>query len=94
MDKYPDHAENLVSLKRIEGQVRGVQKMIEDGKYCVDILIQLQAVISALAAVEEKILGKHFEGCVAKALSGGRAAEKEKKLKEIMLLIRKFRRSP
>ena len=59
MKKNPDHQDNLVALRRIEGQVRGVQGMIEKRKYCVDILTQLQAIKGALSRVEEKILDKH-----------------------------------
>ena len=92
MGKYPDHSGNLVSLRRIEGQVRGIQRMIEEGKYCVDILNQIHAVISALARVEDKILGKHFEGCVAKAVNGKSAPDKQHKLEEILQLIHQFRK--
>jgi DNA-binding FrmR family transcriptional regulator len=92
MDRYPNHAENLVALRRIEGQIRGIQKMIQTRKYCVDILIQIRAVISALASVEDKILEKHFQGCVTKAALGKSLSEKQKKLKEILQLIRKFRK--
>jgi len=91
MKGYPDHGENLVSLKRIEGQVRGIQNMIKERKYCIDILIQLRAVILALAAVEEKILEKHFRGCVTDAVSGKSMRNKEQKLKEILQLIHRFR---
>ena len=92
MSKYPNHNENLISLRRIEGQIRGIQHMIEERKYCVDILIQVRAVISALACVEDKILEKHFEGCVTNAVNGRSKSEKQQKLKEIMLLIKKFRK--
>lgn len=92
MGKYPNHADNLVSLKRIEGQVRGIQRMIEEGKYCVDILNQIHAVIYALARIEDKVLERHFEGCVAKAVHGNSAADKKKKLKEILQLIHQFRK--
>jgi len=85
MGKYSNHNENLVSLRRIEGQIRGIQHMIEERKYCVDILIQVRAVISALACVEDKILEKHFEGCVTNAVNGRSKSEKQQKLKEIML---------
>ncbi|MCX5700430.1 MAG: metal-sensitive transcriptional regulator [Candidatus Omnitrophica bacterium] len=91
MDKYPDHASNLVSLRRIEGQIRGIQKMIEGRKYCVDILIQVRAVMRAIARVEENILEKHFAGCVTEAVMGSSVKEKENKLKEIMKLIHQFR---
>ena len=56
MTKNPDHQDNLVALRRIEGQVRGVQKMIEERKYCIDILNQIHAVKGALSKVEERIL--------------------------------------
>jgi len=92
LGKYPDHSGNLVSLRRIEGQVRGIQRMIEEGEYCVDILNQVHAVISALARVEDKILEKHFEGCVTKAVNGKSAQDKQRKLKEILGLIHQFRK--
>lgn len=88
MDRYPDHSDNLLSLKRVEGQVRGVQRMIEEGKYCVDILNQIHAVMAALAGIEDKILEKHFANCVKNAAGGNR----KKKLEEILSLIRQFRK--
>jgi DNA-binding FrmR family transcriptional regulator len=93
MEKYPSHKENIVALKRIEGQVRGIQRMIEDQQYCVDILNQIHAVIAALARVEDKILEKHFHGCVAHALAGKSQAAKSKKLTEIVELITRFRKT-
>jgi len=92
LGKYPDHSGNLVFLRRIEGQVRGIQRMIEAGEYCVDILNQIHAVISALARVEDKILEKHFEGCVTGAVNGNSTSDKQRKLKEILGLIHQFRK--
>jgi DNA-binding FrmR family transcriptional regulator len=92
MLKYPNHNANLVALRRIEGQVRGVQRMIKEGEYCVDILNQVHAIIYALARVEDKILERHFEGCVKSAVASGSSAEKEKKLSEILTIIRRFRK--
>lgn len=92
MEKYPDHSANQMALKRIEGQVRGVQKMIEERKYCVDILNQIHAVIMALACVEDKILATHFYGCVSQAMRGNSNAERARKLDEVLGLIRKFRK--
>ncbi|MBN1794018.1 MAG: metal-sensitive transcriptional regulator [Candidatus Omnitrophica bacterium] len=92
MGTYPDHTANLVALKRIEGQVRGIQKMIEEGKYCVDILVQIRAVVAALARVEDAILERHFEGCVTSAMEGASKSDKQEKLEEIMMLIKKFRK--
>ncbi|MFA4991599.1 MAG: metal-sensitive transcriptional regulator [Candidatus Omnitrophota bacterium] len=92
MSAYPDHRGNLVALKRIEGQVRGVQRMVEEGKYCVDILNQIHAVVAALARIEDNILEKHFASCVKNAAHGKSASEKNKKLEEIISLIRQFRK--
>ena len=92
MGQYPDHTENLIALKRIAGQVRGIEKMIERRDYCVDILNQIRAVISALARVEDKILARHFEGCVTDAMHGKSSREKKKKLEEVLQLIQRFRK--
>ena len=92
MNKNPSHEDNLVALKRIEGQVRGVQRMIENHKYCIDILNQIYAVKGALARVEEKILEKHFQNCVTKAVKGTSKKEKQQKLDEILKLIHQTRR--
>ena len=92
MKSFPNHAGSLVSLKRIEGQVRGIQRMIENREYCVDILNQIHAVICALASVEDKILEKHFEGCVSSAMKGKSSSNKKQKLKEILQLIHQFRK--
>ncbi len=73
----------MVALRRIEGQVRGVQRMVEDRKYCIDILNQINAVKGALARVEERILKKHFQHCVTEAVQGTSEKEKQEKLDEI-----------
>ncbi len=82
----------MVALRRIEGQVRGVQRMVEDRKYCIDILNQICAVKGALAKVEERILKKHFQHCVTDAIKGTSEKTKEKKLDEILKLIHQTRR--
>ena len=92
MNKYPDHSKNIDSLKRVEGQIRGIQNMITDRKYCVDILNQVHAAMAALSRVEDSILDMHIKGCVTTALQGKSAVEKEKKLAEVMELIRQFRK--
>lgn len=90
--KNPSHDSNLVALRRIEGQVRGVQKMIEDRKYCIDILNQICAIKGALGRVEERILKRHFENCVTEAFQGNSDEAKQEKLDEILGLINKTRR--
>ncbi len=92
MKKNPGHEDNLVALKRIEGQVRGVQRMIEDRKYCIDILNQIYAIKGALGRVEEKILKRHFRNCVTEAVKGTSEKEKQQKLDEILKLIHQTRR--
>ena len=92
MANNPDHQDNMVALRRIEGQVRGVQKMIESRQYCIDILNQIQAVKGALARVEEKILQKHFQHCVTDAIMGSSESQKQQKLHEILDLINRTRR--
>lgn len=93
MNQMTAHPEQIVSLKRIEGQVRGIQRMIEGKRYCVDILTQLHSIVGAILSVEDKILRRHLEGCVAHALRGRSDIEKDKKMNEIMGLLKKFRRS-
>ncbi|MFH1479403.1 MAG: metal-sensitive transcriptional regulator [Candidatus Omnitrophota bacterium] len=90
--KYPDHTKNLIALKRIEGQIRGIQKMVLDRKYCVDILTQVHAVIGALARVEDSILSLHLEGCVTKAIKGKSFKMKQEKIAEVLGLMGKFRK--
>jgi DNA-binding FrmR family transcriptional regulator len=92
MKKNPSHKDNLVALRRIEGQVRGVQGMIENGEYCIDILNQIYAIKGALGRIEEKILKKHFQHCVTEAVKGTSEKEKQKKLDEILKLIHQTRK--
>jgi len=93
MKKNPSHEKNLIALKRIEGQIRGIQRMVESRKYCVDIMVQLQAVRGALARVEDKILEKHFASCVTNAAFGKSAKDKRQKLNEILDLIHRSRKT-
>jgi len=92
MAQNPDHQNNIVALRRIEGQVRGLQRMVEDRKYCIDILNQIHAVKGALGRVEEKILQKHFQHCVTTAIMGSSEIEKQQKLDEILKLIDQTRK--
>jgi CsoR family transcriptional regulator, copper-sensing transcriptional repressor len=86
---YGKNKEELLSrLKRIEGQVRGIQKMIEEDRYCVDILVQLSAVKSATHQVALSLLESHTRCCVADALAQG--TDGEEKVDELMDVIRKF----
>ncbi len=80
---------SLNRLKRIEGQVRGVVRMIEGERYCIDVLTQLSAIKSALSAVEGEILKDHSERCVASAISSGDPAEQQTKMNELIALLNK-----
>lgn len=92
MKKNLSHDNNLVALRRIEGQVRGIQKMIDDQKTCIDILTQISAVKGALARVEEKILAKQFRHNVTEAVKGTSKKENQHKIDEILKLIHRTRK--
>ncbi|MBR0553338.1 metal-sensitive transcriptional regulator [Stakelama marina] len=79
-------------LKRIEGQVRGLAQMVEDDRYCIDILHQVQAVKSALAKVESAVLKDHAAHCVADAIRSGDPAEQQVKFGELVELFEKVKR--
>ena len=79
-------------LNRIEGQVRGIARMIEEGRYCMDILTQMQAVKSALAKVESEVLKDHAASCVAEAIASGDEAEQRAKFNELVELMERQRR--
>lgn len=78
-------------LNRIAGQVRGVAQMIEDDRYCIDILHQIQAVKSALAKVESQVLKDHAACCVAEAIASGDEAEQREKFEELVDLLERTR---
>jgi DNA-binding FrmR family transcriptional regulator len=86
------HHEQLVFLRKIEGQIKGIQKMIEEGRYCVDIITQIHSVIGALYRVENEIFKKHLSGCVVHAFKGKSEIEKQKKIDEVVELISRFRK--
>ena len=94
MKQLTTHQEQLTFLKKIEGQIRGIQKMIEEKRYCVDIITQVHSIIGALYRVENEILKKHIDGCVVHALKGKSEREKQEKINEIVELISRFRKVP
>ncbi len=77
-------------LARIEGQVRGIARMVEEERYCIDILTQMQAVKSALKRVEEHILKEHAAHCVAHAIKSGDVEDQTKKFNELVELFSKY----
>jgi CsoR family transcriptional regulator, copper-sensing transcriptional repressor len=86
----PDKDQLLKRLARIEGQVRGIARMIEDDRYCIDILTQLGAVDTALEAVALKVLEDHVEHCVAGALGSGDAERANEKAAELLEAVQRF----
>jgi DNA-binding FrmR family transcriptional regulator len=83
-------AKALARLRRIEGQVQGVQRMLDEDKYCVDVLLQLAAVQGALEQVQKLVLGQHIESCVADAIRSGNARERQKKIDELLDVFTRF----
>lgn len=79
----------LRRLNRIEGQVRGVAKMVEDDRYCVDVLTQISAIQSALDALAMQLLESHTKGCVRSALRSGNGDEA---IDELMTVVKRFSR--
>ena len=77
-------------LHRIEGQVRGIERMLEDDRYCIDILTQISAVSTALESVAFKILDDHVNHCVAHALASGDHDDAEMKTRELLEAVRRF----
>jgi len=86
------HHEEIPRLKRIEGQVKGIQKMIENERYCIDILTQLSSVQGAIKSVEENILERHLKGCVQHSFSKGNKADRAEKIAEVIDVLKKFRK--
>jgi len=86
---HPDHSQQLSRLNRIEGQIKGVKKMIAEQRYCVDILTQTKAVRAALHKVEQNILRSHMQHCLRAAVASGDPLELNEKLEEIMDLLDK-----
>jgi CsoR family transcriptional regulator, copper-sensing transcriptional repressor len=74
----------LKRLKRIEGQVRGLARMVEDDRYCIDIVTQISAVRAALRRAEEEILEDHVANCVEHAIASGNKREQRRKISELI----------
>jgi DNA-binding FrmR family transcriptional regulator len=79
-------------LSRIEGQVRGIRKMVQEDRYCIDILAQTAAVVSALRGVEDLIMSQHLKTCVVDAMRSNDGQDKELKIEEVLSVISKFRK--
>ena len=84
-------AKAIGRLRRIEGQVQGLQRMIDGDAYCVDILLQVAAVQGALEQVEKLLLGRHIESCVTDAVRSGSKNERQRKIDELLTVFTRFR---
>ena len=80
-------------LHRIEGQVRGIERMLEEDRYCIDVLTQIAAVSTALESVAFRILDDHVRHCVAGALASGDTADAETKTEELLQAVQRFART-
>lgn len=87
----PCHTDELVRLRRIEGQVHGAQKMVHEGRYCVDILRTLNAAVGAIKKVEDQILKRHLTSCVTLAFRSSSRKSRDRKVEEIVSLVSDFR---
>jgi DNA-binding FrmR family transcriptional regulator len=91
---YASDKEALVKrLHRIEGQVRGIERTVEEDRYCIDILTQVSAVTTALESLAFKILDGHVNHCVAGALASGDAGVAEEKSQELLAAVHRFARA-
>jgi len=77
----------LARLSRVEGQVRGVARMVEEDRYCIDVLTQIRAVRAALDKVEQEILHEHLNHCVAHAFHAGSARDRQIKIEELIEVL-------
>ena len=77
----------LKRLSRIEGQVRGIARMVEEDRYCIDIVTQIAAVRAALSRVEEETLREHIQHCVRHAMTSGNKADQEQKIEELLTVL-------
>lgn len=87
----PRHTDCLARLSRIEGQVRGVSRMIEDERYCIDILTQIRAIKAALNKVESAVLKDHADHCIVDAIKSGDTSEQKEKFNELVELFERYR---
>ncbi len=91
---YSEHKDKLVKrLHRIEGQVRGIERMVEDDRYCIDVLTQISAVTKSLESLAFEILDDHVNHCVSGAIASGDAAAAEAKSRELLEAVHRFART-
>ena len=87
---YPDHQSQLSRLARIDGQIKGITRMIEQRRYCIEIVNQIKAVQSALQQVQMGVLEKHLHHCVSAAAASPDSSELSEKIEEIVQVVGKM----
>ncbi|WED43401.1 metal-sensitive transcriptional regulator [Legionella cardiaca] len=90
MLKHPTHEKELSRINRVLGQLEGIKKMIEEKRYCVDIMTQLRASRNALKTIELSVLETHIGHCLAQACTTGCEADKNERIREIINLLQKY----
>jgi DNA-binding FrmR family transcriptional regulator len=88
---FPNHESQLARLNKIEGQLKGIRKMIEERRYCVHIIDQIKAVTGALDKVQMGVLEKHVHHCVRESVEAGDGGELEEKVEELVKVLGKMR---
>ncbi len=86
---HPTHQEELVRLRRIKGQVEGIERMIKDQRYCLDIVTQIRSIISALRSTEGVVMERHLRHCVSDAVSAQNERLTQEKIQELIALFQK-----
>lgn len=89
-EQFPDHQDQLARLAKIEGQVKGIRRMIEERRYCIDIVQQIKAVTAGLNQVQMGVLEKHIHHCVQEAVASRKPDLLAKKVDEIVSVIAKM----
>ncbi|HAU1025004.1 TPA: metal-sensitive transcriptional regulator [Legionella pneumophila] len=90
MPKHPEHHQELSRLNRVTGQLEGIKRMIEEQRYCVDILSQLRAVRNAVKTIELGVLERHVLNCLNEVACHGSQESRQEKMDEIMGLLKKY----
>ena len=88
--QHPDHATHIKKLNRVIGQLEGIKRMIEDRRYCPDILNQTRAAASALKSIEVTILETHLQHCVAEAMNSPSLSRASSKIDELVQIVKRF----
>ncbi len=90
MSKHPSHQSKIKNLNRVAGQIEGIRKMIEEGRYCPEIITQLRAARAAIRNLEADILETHLQHCVTDAMMSGNKKKAAEKIEELSEMFKRF----